>query len=491
MTSRLELSNYYEGSKYKFVGLSLPALAVVLLLGAFYFPALIGLIFVIVGAASVFLIKPSWLVYATVVLAIVTVPTQIPMFFGVMGFTVYLYEVTLVAAFFAVLSSTPSLASSVLRRVLVLTALLIAFSFLGLAKGHEIVRVIGDVRPLVYLLLAYFIACKIAGTPVMDRVIKLLPPTLCFSAAVSVLASVAGLAVSGRGDVLGGIAAGESAVRLLTPATYPATAVLCGVICLLLAGRVPAKSTLKYAIPALVIVFLSFSRNSLIAIAVAVLFGLLAVGIVRSVPTMVRFSVFVIAAVASAILLASFMRGTALGDWLSTQIWAYNDRVFGGLSGSDIREDSSAQYRLVQENPYLLKGISDSPIIGHGFGYPYKPLLTGRVYFSGSEALRYYAHNFYLWLPVKAGVVGMVAFVYAVIFPVISSVRSANSSALAAGAAGAGLLASSIVAPMPLANNTAVLLGSLVGVCAMWQGSADIKDSDDARVTPNGSLTAS
>lgn len=491
MTSRLDEYRSNDGSKYKFAGLAICACGVLFLVMSFSFSVLIGLIVVALGAISVFLVRPSWLIYATVVLTIVTVPAQIPMFFGVAGFTVYLYEVMLVAAFLAVLTKKPSLAACVFRRVVVLASVLITFSLVGLARGHEIVRVVGDVRPLIYLLLAYFIGSKISGTPVMGRVVSLLTPTLYFSAGISILASVSGLAVSGRGDVLGGIATGENAVRLLTPATYPATAVLCGIACLLIAGRIRARSSLTLAIPALIIVFLSFSRNSLIAVAVASLFGLLAIGVMRSVPAMVRISLFIVAAAGSLILLATVMRGTAIGDWLSTQLWAYNDRVFGGISEGGIRADSSAQYRLVQENPYLLEGIADSPIIGHGFGYPYKPLLTGRVYFSGSEALRYYAHNFYLWLPVKSGIIGLLAFAYAVLSPVVSTIRSASSSALASGAAAAGLLASSVVAPMPLANNTAVLLGSLVGVCAAWQGSADVKHGDDTRMSHDESLTPS
>jgi len=148
------------------------------------------------------------------------------------------------------------------------------------------------------------------------------------------------------------------------------------------------------------------------------------------------------------------------GAWINLQVTSYGDRVLSGLSAEAQAADSSIQYRDI-EDVYLLEAVRTSPVVGHGFGYAYKP-PSGQSDFLLNYA-PYYAHNFYLWLLAKTGVLGGVLFAFVVIPPLLRVLRSASNAALAAAAGLASMLAVSFVAPIPLGGASSILFGALVG----------------------------
>jgi hypothetical protein len=424
--------------------------------------------FFLVGVtiAAAIAINPNWLIYLAVILAIITIPAQVSLVVDLGGFKFRAYEFFLFGSSVFVAYKYPAnrFATS---RVYVLVAALVCWSVFGFSTGNDIGRVVGDVRHILYMALAIFVASRIAGTPVMDGIVKLLPFVLWISAGVTVVGSIYGIALSGREFEIGQSAAVGEATRLLTPATYPALAVICAVVALALSGRYSISSTWIFSVPALVIVFLSFSRNNIIALVASIVFAIASIGLTKVAPMAFKYIIYGTLGILAFLLLEPVLLSWSFGEWLVAQLHAYNVRVISGITAESLDSDGSALYRSVQENPYLLRGIAESPLVGHGFGYPYKPLITGRSYFSGSESLRYYAHNFYYWITVKAGILGLAAFFYSVVWPVVSSIRARQTDSLAAGAAATGLLACSIVAPMPLGAPTAVLLGALVGICCV------------------------
>lgn len=131
----------------------------------------------------------------------------------------------------------------------------------------------------------------------------------------------------------------------------------------------------------------------------------------------------------------------------------------------------------------FLPEIQKSPLWGNGFGYAYKPINTGRALSDKSENLQCYAHNFYLWLLVKAGPVGFLLFLVPIARVLVAALRGSGHVALTTGALAAGLLAVSFVAPMPLGSPTAVLLGLVTGACA---GSIPVYGRNGSRWTRNG-----
>ena len=166
-------------------------------------------------------------------------------------------------------------------------------------------------------------------------------------------------------------------------------------------------------------------------------------------------------------------------SWVDTQITGYTSRVVEGLSGEALSRDTSAQFR-VEENWYLRRAVVEQPIVGHGLGYAYRPIIgpsTGYIASSGA----YYAHNFYYWMLVKAGILGLIIFAAAVLPRFRRPASRPQNVWLACASALAGLLVGSFVAPFPLGveSGSAMLIGVLAGLMVNRSGS-----DDDARDRP-------
>ena len=120
-------------------------------------------------------------------------------------------------------------------------------------------------------------------------------------------------------------------------------------------------------VSSLVITFLSFSRNSILSVAGAVVFALiialLAGHFIRIVSRALLMGV-VVGAVAIGVSAAGGAVGA--GDWIDKQVGAYSDRVVTGFQR--ISDDSSAQLRE-EEVAFLYRAGAEHPLFGSGFGY--------------------------------------------------------------------------------------------------------------------------
>jgi hypothetical protein len=409
---------------------------------------------------------PEFAIYAMVCLAIVALPSAIPMSFAVGGISVRLYEPFLFISV-VVAALRYRLDARALVRLAALVSLLVFWVVTGLANGHDAVRVLVDTRLFAYLCLALFVAASVAGTEVVARAVRLIPAVLWISAGTTIAASVLGFGIAGMQiGAAGSLDGSESADRLISPATYASVAVLCAVLALWLTGKKSLRATLVFTAPALTMVFLSFTRNAIISIAVACVFAVVASKDFQAVRRVAMLGLVLSGLIFLITIGEPVLRQVAGLGWALNQFDAFSGRVLGGITGSALAADGSAQFRFDQENVYLVPEIFRSPVFGHGYGYAYKPLETGRFVTDKGEALRYYAHNFYLWILVKAGVVGFLLFAFSVISPVLTRMNARSTAAqVAAGAAAAGLLAASFVAPMPLGAPTSVVLGVAVGLC--------------------------
>jgi O-antigen ligase len=219
-----------------------------------------------------------------------------------------------------------------------------------------------------------------------------------------------------------------------------------------------------WLIPAAVLIVLSFSRNHLLGLAVAVLFALLAFRSARSVVAAVwAASIVVLVGVLIQLGAANVFAGLPATDYVAAQAHGYVERVIDGLKPENQAIDSSVQYRR-KETATLTKKISESPLTGHGFGYAYKaPSGPPGSFFR--ESAPYYAHNFYLWLLLKAGWLGMVIFVWMAFVPLARILfKPASTLQVATASAAVGLLAISVFAPIPNDSPGAPLLGAVLGI---------------------------
>ena len=412
--------------------------------------------------------SPVVLMALLTIAAFVSVPAPLLVVIPVEGLVVRPYELILIAAVVCVLVQERR-RPYVDRRIIVFGVAVLGAIGLGLAGAHSVFRIFGDIRYVIYMLGAFLVFSTVAHVPSRSRVLgRVLLWVLWISAVSSILVST-GAATFGRRERSASLESDAvgAAARLLSPATYPSLAALCGLLALVSLARISTRTALMYAIPAAVVVALSFSRNSFLGLAGALLFALIAAACAGVIWRPIMIAAGITGGLVAAVLLATAVfRSTGIGVWLELQVSSFNERVLGGLTESGLANDGSAQFRFQQEDYYLEQQIANSPLIGHGMGYPYKPLLTGRTFGDKSEYLRYYAHNTYLWLWVKSGVFGLLAFVYAFATPIFGALWTRGDVAVAAGAATAGLLSCGFVVPMPLGTPTAVLLGAVAGLCA-------------------------
>lgn len=427
----------------------------------------VALLLIAAAALVIFIAKnPDRLIYLTLAAATMALPAFVPTTFSVGSVSVKAYEPFL-------LLSVVYAATRYKGRVPVALsgfgALIVIWAAIGLLAQHEPSKIIYDIRNLLMLWAACFVASRVAGTHVLNGVFRWVKWILWISAGLSLLASATSMPLAGRAEEaalpVSGAGASEAAVRLLTPATHLSLAVICVLAVLIVIKRPNLKSVAIYAVPALLMVFISFSRNSILGIGVAVLVGLLASRNVRSAGRTLGYAAVAATTfwlfMASSALLSSF----PVGAWLNKQVEGFSSRVLGGLTSETLTVDNSAQFRFQQENALIIPRIGEAPLAGHGFGYAYK-LPTGIPGSFSADFAPFYAHNFYLWILAKAGLIGLVLFLWFAVVPALRSIRSGNVTTVPAGGAALALLATSFVAPMPLGSPTGLILGALIGVCA-------------------------
>jgi O-antigen ligase len=426
------------------------AAAVVAAVAVLTLTVLVGpLIALIVVAVVVVLLvlaaRPHWSIYATIFLGLTTFPAFIPYQFQIGPTTIFSYEPALIiAAAWALLGRKP--ASGVLLRASLLVVIVVAWGAAGVIQRYPGIEVIGDARGLINVTLCAVVAAVVFGSSLITPVLRALLVSLWISAAVTLVSSVSGLSVVGRSEDAGlvfinGVSTSSSATRLLTPSSEVAVLVVCACVALFMMGRF--RLALPFFVPALLITGLGFSRNSVLAIAAAALFALLLAGNKRSFAAVLKL-LLAIAAVSGLVALgaAAGLPGTT---YIVTQVQGFVTRVVEGLGSTAISLDSSAIARE-SENRYALQAIQNAPVFGHGLGFAYRPPYGPVGSFSATKG-QFYAHNFYLWTLVKAGAVGLLIFLLAVLVPVVAVAKGRSRVGIMLSSTGLGLLASLAFAP--------------------------------------------
>lgn len=416
-----------------------------------------------IAAAAIVLASLRWWYIPVVLLAIAcfqTLPAFIPTQFATGPLTVFLYEPILLIAALRV--------SPLVREArhwvafLGASAALLAWFGVSLVAGRDFQTALSEVRPLISVVLATFIAFAVYGR-LKVSVLRTLTLLVLWSSAALMLASIAfGIPISGRAEdaslylSTGGVLE-QGGTRLITGSTTAATVVVMVLIGLWLGGEVSGRAW-TLVVPAGLILFLGLSRNTLIGLAVATLFVLvLLAGRVRLISLALRATVVSII-VWGVVWVSSDVFQIAI---IRSQLAAFDSRVLGGITADTLSTDTSVIYREV-ETQNLLRAFASSPVVGHGLGYEYQP-GSGEANSFWATKGRSYAHNFWLWMLVKGGLIALIAFVLTLAAAIGRHLRHRVTGPIAISGALLGLMAISFVAPQPLGTSSAVAVGALLG----------------------------
>jgi O-antigen ligase len=420
----------------------------------------------------------SWLVHAMLIAAFTTTPLGTPFGIRVGGYYIFFYEFFAFGSLLYVIGllraspvATTRLQNSAGVRATVLFGItVVAGLIIGLLHGSFLKDIMIDVRAIVDMMIVIFVVAVIFAVNDWQRYLKTIITILTLSAAITLYASVSGQSVGLRTETAELYDKTTStATRFITQTTALALAVVLACVTLLVLGRVTAKHAAPMLIPSLVICFLSFSRNTILAIAgalaFALVFALIKGHLVRAAPRFVMMALVTGLAIFG---LSVLGHAIGAGHWVDDQVKGYADRVVAGFEDSNVKHDASAQGRL-KEDEHLLKSGAAHPIFGAGFGYRYKPPETGGIRdpgdFAGTATGQLYAHNTYLWFYVKVGVVGATTFLLLIVVGVLPVLGRRRPSPVSVAAAGTlvGLGVAMSVVPLPLDQCNSAALGLVIG----------------------------
>jgi hypothetical protein len=415
--------------------------------------------------------------------------------------TIFVWHVVLLTAIaYLIQLVRPRFADYLPPAILILTVLY--FTAIGFANGHSAEAILHEVACLCEMLAGYMVALLIIYGGYVKGATQTLVLTLWFSAVMAIVSSSLGLRLTGRFETIGESVTGGSVTRLIIPTTAPAIAVLAALMAGQVLGRVRPATFFAMGVPALIISLVAFSRGTLIVIGLAGVMAFLAKPGWQALRRAASFAATSAGLLAAMLPIAMFLlQRSKAGAWLGHQFAGFNYRVLGGVKASSLAVDDSTQYRLV-ENGDLFREIAKAPVFGHGMGYAYRLPFGDEG--NGSDAFGFdsftvllgttYAHNFYLWWLVKAGVVGMAVFAWFALRPVIRALRSTSTPAKIAGSVAFGLLVLNIVGPniedTPDSVVYGIALGSAMGFANLARkrpeqsGSPGLDDgATDDRVT--------
>lgn len=461
--------------------------------------ALVVVLIVVVGALPAAMIltaailvtalalRPAWALYAAIVLGLTAFPAFLPYSVQLGSTTVFLFEPFLfVAAGWAI--ATHKAPAAARFRVWWLVALLGFAALMGTAKQYPPIEIVSDGRGLLTVLLSFVVASRIFHTPYAQASLRVLRYSLWFSLGIVALSMVLRFPLAGRTEAAAlfrnSSGAGFSdSTRYLTAASQMSVFVLCASLALVLTGRLGLRKAAPYLIPSFALTFLSFSRNSFLAVAIAIVFAIIAARTLK--PIKVTAKLGIVVGIPLLILgLANASFGLPGGDFVASQINAFSTRVINGLDSTTLADDTSAIARM-NEDAYLFKAIGEAPITGHGFGYAYRPPVGPPGSFSATKG-QYYGHNFYLWITVKAGALGLAAFLVIAAVPFTLCLRRHSNEALALGSATAGLLLAIVFAPFPndVSNGGSLAVGLLLGALVAATAKPILEVESDMSASP-------
>ena len=188
---------------------------------------------------------------------------------------------------------------------------------------------------------------------------------------------------------------------------------------------------------------MGLSRNTLIAAAVGLLVGVIILR-GRHLSRLMVPGILLLAIIGAVLWLETNGQSSFLGRYLE----AYGTRVSRMLSGDLLTDADTLNWRL-REVEYAVPLVRENPVLGIGLSVPYRPP------FYVTDPLTRYIHNSYLWLWLKTGLVGLVAFLWLSYRFLTRSLRlwQGNSSdlmqalVLGTGLAFLGDMLSNLVAP--------------------------------------------
>ena len=412
----------------------------------------------------------GWLVAVTIFVTCAALPEWVPQKVDVGGLSFQFYELLLLAA--ATWALVQPATVSVVKYVAPFMMLCVVTAAWSLTiAGANFGKMGSDVRWPFYTALSMYVAAKVVGTAHQALCMRAALVTVWFSAIMVVVASATDMQLVGRSEAASlAVYGGDIATRFLTPATFLAVVIVAVCVACIISGNSPGFRVYTWLVPSAVLMVLSFSRNHLLGLATAIVFALLAFRSARSVVATVRAGVVVVAvAVALQMGAGNVFAALPAARYVATQAHGYVERVVNGLTPESRAIDPSVIYRR-KENALLTAAISESPVIGHGFGYAYKaPSGPAGSFFR--ESAPYYAHNFYLWFLLKAGWLGMVLFAWMAFVPLVRVLfKPVSTVQVAVASAAAGLLAISVFAPIPNDSPGAALLGAVLGVVVALSG---------------------
>ncbi|ORA79454.1 O-antigen ligase family protein [Mycobacterium malmoense] len=415
----------------------------------------------------VYWVKPEGMVAVALFGAFAALPQALQVGKVIGPVTIYVYQVAAVLAICYLLPTVrPRFRDCLLPGILVLTV--VSSTITGFAAGHMAKVVMRESTAMLEMVIGFVLALLIVYGNHVTWSIRVMVVTLWFSAGMAIASSLHAIRLAGRAESLENTTGAAQALRFILSTQTPATAVLSALVAAAIVGRARPVMYLALGPPAAIISLLSFSRNTLIAMAVAggvAFVASLSWATVRRTVTAAALGAAVIGVTVSGLLFV--LQQSKAAAWLGDQFAAFSQRVLGGVSSSALAVDVSAQDRLREIN-LLKETIAQAPVFGHGLGYPYQPPDGDDEFHSTFHPA--YSEQFYLWWLAKAGAVGMAVFALFALTPVILALRCASAPARISAAVAAGLLAVSAVWPLPEMPMDALGLGLALGSAMGFAG---------------------
>lgn len=360
--------------------------------------------------------------------------------------------------------------------VLSLLTVILFFCLLGWLGGASPVGIARDARGALRLVAAFSGTCCLISSHGWSEFFRLL---VKLGVVVSIWTAVAVVLVTAMGDFAPFSIRSESAGLYIDgeAAAYNAVRVApnSGLACAMFASIGTAMffrrgdrwgggvrfTTLALAC-AWFVVFAGFTRGHVLVAAVVLLgFWIFLPGVKRWRIGRLLFLCLPFTAIAAVGVLALNTQASSVaGDAAE----AFLGRVIYGLSPDVVSGDSSLAWRA-READAAIAAVFQSPVLGSGFGVPYRSFLAGEI-FTGEDGLTY-LHNTYLWVLVKGGT-ALALLLSAYLIGFLGTLIRAKPvlgvrATLLAGTLLIALGGVSVGTPIPFESSNSVLVGILFG----------------------------
>jgi len=452
--------------------------------GASWIPLVAVFISAFFLCAAISICNPRFMVHLLIVVAFLAKPAFLPETVKVGPVGLYVYEVLLILTIIWIVLDGSSRLSGVSPAILLrktgTPALLLGVFLLstalagaqGYLRGVFLPILATDMRGIADMAAGFCIALYLYFQENPKQYLRTFLWVVIASCAIIILAAATGIELQGRSEVaelyrVGGgvLSGGTGAVRYLTPATLPALLVLCGCIAWLIQGRRLSNTARVALMSAVIVCFLSYSRYQIIALAVSVTFSLIVVLVRRNFSALPNFALkAALVCGAVAFLIVPVISNFPAYRVVQENVDAYSTRVLSGLNPYTRANDSSTQDR-VEENSLMLQAIESAPLFGNGFGYAYKPASGPASQFAANGG-QYYGHNYYLWITMKAGLLGGLSFIGLIGVGIVRALKRSVYSidSVVVGGCLSGIAATMVIAPLVNGYPSGLLFGSVLAL---------------------------